>query len=1087
MSLNVIKNDSTTFKNINLMMEKRGYSLKKNQQLYYIFENKENNICIPKTKIEYKSNNFSKIFTSFFDKNSDIKSDNPSKHYIILCNIRKNKTTENNNSILVKKSIELGKKMFENNKGRIELFSSTFFHYNILNHQFVPSFTKIQDTSLLEKQIIMSDKLPKMFLSDPISRYYDFKEGNIIKIHRKNQSIPLETITYRIIIMEPSIKINVFSSEIKSKLPKDKRIISYDEIIENEQNNFIKNNIEKILKSSLTDSINNTIIDYMNILTKNKKLQKWLKKSKNSEYIISKMKNGITEIEDIWNNIVLYLCTNNTDNYIDKLVKQYIDNEQTVSENIDFGNELKQSQHTTELLSIFKLHLNIVIEHITMIGLDYVNTNTDFDINRIIELIPSENKLYINSNCINTIINICEKVIKKSKKETINNIIDEEYEEKKSDNVDELYELDELDELELEETESQNNEIESIKYNNQNRGFIDIKEIEINIPKEFKLYPHQTNAIEFLKQQRKKDVGGVLYHNMGLGKTKTSCFYSIESIKSNGIVMAVVPKSTVSQWILEFTFVLKFLKNKDIKMYDMSFYDEKTLNKVMNKSDKKMIIITTMSQLRIINKNKELTNLKLNTVIFDEIHMLKNIINKNKQKKPLYLDVIKRIHTSLDKNGQIVGLTGTPVINEYQNLCSSMWITRILKDNIESTQETCYNRSNSEIINLFNKNSHKVSDTELKMADKPNEMYEIKTIKDNDFQIILSQNVYELNKLGAMSIKKKTPESFISYVSTRTMFRMLESSGIQSYIHPTQKENILNIITDKLKGNKQIDTSEFWIGLDETKQTILDKKIRNLNKTELKTFQGLVNLNKWIQNYHHQLKVNKSINYYDFKLEQKYDNIRLDIYNSVYSKIKNRLREELVNNYWKNKSDRTRDNDALNLNFGPCNINSLLEQCPTPKIIKIVNDIKKYIEEKQTYKGSNLIVVSSQYILTLQIIQKYFGIKMRIYHGGLNLLQRKNMIQNFHNGDFNILGLSKSSGGTGINIGKSLDGKTFVRTLFIVEPSESLSVDNQLKARIIRLGMGGSVKIIQYLYDSVSIDQNLYEKQQKHLIMYNTV
>ena len=69
---------------------------------------------------------------------------------------------------------------------------------------------------------------------------------------------------------------------------------------------------------------------------------------------------------------------------------------------------------------------------------------------------------------------------------------------------------------------------------------------------------------------------------------------------------------------------------------------------------------------------------------------------------------------------------------------------------------------------------------------------------------------------------------------------------------------------------------------------------------------------------------------------------------------------------------------------------------------------------------------------------------MKIYDGSLSVSDRK-MIHNFHNGKFSILGLSKQSGGTGLNIGKGYIGNKmiFVRTMYIVEPSDSYFKEEQ--------------------------------------------
>ena len=65
---------------------------------------------------------------------------------------------------------------------RIELYSFKIFMLNITQHELQPlSFEKVT--------IDKVDKYPTMRRNDPIAKYYDFKDGDVIKIVRKDGSI----------------------------------------------------------------------------------------------------------------------------------------------------------------------------------------------------------------------------------------------------------------------------------------------------------------------------------------------------------------------------------------------------------------------------------------------------------------------------------------------------------------------------------------------------------------------------------------------------------------------------------------------------------------------------------------------------------------------------------------------------------------------------------------------------------------------------------------------------------------------------------------------------------------------------------
>jgi DNA-directed RNA polymerase I, II, and III subunit RPABC1 len=71
----------------------------------------------------------------------------------------------------------------------IELFNQEELSYNITKHSLVPEHIKL---SGIEAQTIIDKygkKLPIMFTVDAISRFYRYKDGDIVKIIRRNKFI----------------------------------------------------------------------------------------------------------------------------------------------------------------------------------------------------------------------------------------------------------------------------------------------------------------------------------------------------------------------------------------------------------------------------------------------------------------------------------------------------------------------------------------------------------------------------------------------------------------------------------------------------------------------------------------------------------------------------------------------------------------------------------------------------------------------------------------------------------------------------------------------------------------------------------
>ena len=84
----------------------------------------------------------------------------------------------------------------------IDLFAEHELLVDITEHYLVPPhsvLTEKETKDLLERLSITADKLPKISEFDPISRYYGFKPGQVIKIIR-NSLVGGRSIAFRVVV-----------------------------------------------------------------------------------------------------------------------------------------------------------------------------------------------------------------------------------------------------------------------------------------------------------------------------------------------------------------------------------------------------------------------------------------------------------------------------------------------------------------------------------------------------------------------------------------------------------------------------------------------------------------------------------------------------------------------------------------------------------------------------------------------------------------------------------------------------------------------------------------------------------------------
>jgi DNA-directed RNA polymerase subunit H (RpoH/RPB5) len=106
---------------------------------------------------------------------------------IYLGAIRKNNAQKG--IIIYKESITgFAKRVLETSSLDVEIFSSKSLQVNITKHKLQPrSFRRISAAEKEEfDRLKWTHFLPKLLVSDPIARYYDFKKNDVIEIVRRN-------------------------------------------------------------------------------------------------------------------------------------------------------------------------------------------------------------------------------------------------------------------------------------------------------------------------------------------------------------------------------------------------------------------------------------------------------------------------------------------------------------------------------------------------------------------------------------------------------------------------------------------------------------------------------------------------------------------------------------------------------------------------------------------------------------------------------------------------------------------------------------------------------------------------------------
>lgn len=111
------------------------------------------------------------------------------------------KNTKEHKIIIVNDITPRAHQVIQNSFPLIEVFLKREMMFNIIEHMYVPKHILLSDAEtnqILKEYNVQKKELPRILLSDPISRYYNAKIGQIFKIIRTSETSGY-SVYYRIV------------------------------------------------------------------------------------------------------------------------------------------------------------------------------------------------------------------------------------------------------------------------------------------------------------------------------------------------------------------------------------------------------------------------------------------------------------------------------------------------------------------------------------------------------------------------------------------------------------------------------------------------------------------------------------------------------------------------------------------------------------------------------------------------------------------------------------------------------------------------------------------------------------------------
>jgi DNA-directed RNA polymerase subunit H (RpoH/RPB5) len=196
-------------KNVNILLENRGHNvdninkrLPKNHIIDKIERFKKDN-----TSLDIFINSTRKVYVKFLSEISD-KKDSAIKDLDKIYNILSDIYRLNNDDefiFVILNDINKDILSIENMHSNLTLFSYKKLLINIVDNVYVPKHTVLDKTERQELKNKLSinhyNDLPILLKSDPVSRYYNFREGDVIRIERPTKGNKIH-IAYRYVISD---------------------------------------------------------------------------------------------------------------------------------------------------------------------------------------------------------------------------------------------------------------------------------------------------------------------------------------------------------------------------------------------------------------------------------------------------------------------------------------------------------------------------------------------------------------------------------------------------------------------------------------------------------------------------------------------------------------------------------------------------------------------------------------------------------------------------------------------------------------------------------------------------------------------